>query len=110
MRAKLPLTCQQKRLVLTSQAFCLTLPKTWDKQKVRVRVLRAFSSPDTGTPRVTDQPRADVFGDEHRQHIPNWGQEFEQAGEELRGALPRPRNVDASKEMLNERNHNHAKS
>jgi len=60
--ANLTLTCQHNRLVITSQAFCLTLHKTWDKQKVLVIVLRALSSPDTGKPLFSYQQLADVFG------------------------------------------------
>jgi hypothetical protein len=92
--ANLTLVSQENRLGIRSQAFCLTLKKSWANPKVLFIVLRAVRSPETGPPLFTYQQIAEVFGYQHRQNIQNFWQEFEPCGEELRADLQHKRKVD----------------
>ena len=57
-------------------------------------VLRALRSSETGKPFFTDQQLADGFGEQPRQNIQNFWQEFEQRGADFLADLQRTRKVD----------------
>jgi hypothetical protein len=94
--ANLSCVRQGNRLVIRSQDFSLTRTDTWANQKGLFIVLRALRSSETGKPLFTDQQLAEAFGYPSRQNIQNFGQEFEQSGQDLLAYLQRKRKVDSS--------------
>lgn len=94
--AKLTCVRQDTQWVIRSQDFSFTLRDTWANQKVLFIVLRALCDPETGTPLLTYQQVAEMFGYQHRQNIQNFWQEWEQSGCDLLAYLQRKRKVDPS--------------